>query len=174
MLAVIQDERPLGGRKLDVRIGIHCGPATAGVIGDTRFSYDVWGDAVNFAARMESHGLPGRIQVSEAFRDLTKEVFSFDERGVTEIKSIGTTKRSSWLERKIGAASLIGALAHGIISTEIVGRKTIGIGQRRIAPDNLDVNLRNALRALTGIVVFTQRWVAGGIRAVVNGGVTSG
>ncbi len=92
MLAVIQDERPLGGRKLDVRIGIHCGPATAGVIGDTRFSYDVWGDAVNFAARMELHGLPGRIQVSEAFRDLTKEVFSFDERGVTEIKSIGTTK----------------------------------------------------------------------------------
>jgi class 3 adenylate cyclase len=62
------------------------------VIGDTRFSYDVWGDAVNFAARMESHGLPGRIQVSEAFRDLTKEVFSFDERGVTEIKSIGTTR----------------------------------------------------------------------------------
>jgi adenylate cyclase len=62
------------------------------VIGDTRFSYDVWGDAVNFAARMESHGLPGCIQVSEAFRDLTKEVFSFDERGVTDIKSIGTTK----------------------------------------------------------------------------------
>jgi len=92
MLAAIEDERPLGDRKLDVRIGIHCGPATAGVIGDTRFSYDVWGDAVNFAARMESHGLPGRIQVSEAFRDLTKEVFSFDERGVTEIKSIGTTR----------------------------------------------------------------------------------
>jgi adenylate cyclase len=83
---------PLGDAKLALRIGIHCGPATAGVIGDTRFSYDVWGDAVNFAARMESHGLPGRIQVSEAFRDLTKDVFSFDERGETEIKSIGTTK----------------------------------------------------------------------------------
>ena len=55
------------GRKLDLRVGIHCGPATAGVIGDTRFSYDVWGDAVNVAARMESHGAPGRIQVSEAF-----------------------------------------------------------------------------------------------------------
>ena len=62
---------PLGGRKLELRVGIHCGPATAGVIGDTRFSYDVWGDAVNVAARMESHGAPGRIQVSEAFRQLT-------------------------------------------------------------------------------------------------------
>ena len=46
-------------RKLKLRIGIHCGPATAGVIGDTRFSYDVWGDAVNVASRMESHGEPG-------------------------------------------------------------------------------------------------------------------
>ena len=61
---------PLGGRKLELRVGIHCGPATAGVIGDTRFSYDVWGDAVNVASRMESHGDPGRIQVSEAFRAL--------------------------------------------------------------------------------------------------------
>jgi hypothetical protein len=49
-------------------------PATAGVIGDTRFSYDVWGDAVNVAARMESHGLPGRIQVSEHFHGLTRDV----------------------------------------------------------------------------------------------------
>ena len=46
------------GASSDLRIGIHCGPATAGVIGDTRFSYDVWGDAVNFASRMESHGRP--------------------------------------------------------------------------------------------------------------------
>jgi adenylate cyclase len=92
MLAAIEGSPPLGDRKLNVRIGLHCGPATAGVIGDTRFSYDVWGDAVNFAARMESHGLPGRIQVSEAFRDLTKDVFTFDERGATEIKSIGTTR----------------------------------------------------------------------------------
>jgi len=92
MMDEIDRQPPLGGRKLRLRAGIHCGPATAGVIGDTRFSYDVWGDAVNTASRMESHGEPGRIQVSEAFRDLTKEVFSFDERGVTEIKSIGTTR----------------------------------------------------------------------------------
>jgi adenylate cyclase len=65
---------------------------TAGVIGDTRFTFDVWGDAVNTASRMESHGLPRRIQVSEAFRDLTKDVFLFEERGPTEIKGIGTTQ----------------------------------------------------------------------------------
>jgi adenylate cyclase len=70
---------PLGTRRLELRLGIHCGPATAGVIGDTRFSYDIWGDAVNIAARMESHGLPGRIQVSEAFRDLTGDRFAFED-----------------------------------------------------------------------------------------------
>jgi adenylate cyclase len=69
MMEVISQQPPLGDRKLRLRAGIHCGPATAGVIGDIRFSYDVWGDAVNIASRMESHGEPGRIQVSEAFRN---------------------------------------------------------------------------------------------------------
>ena len=83
---------PLAGRKLELRAGIHCGPATAGVIGDTRFSYDVWGAAVNTASRMESHGEPGRIQVSEAFRDLTGDAFIFEERGVVDMKGIGQTR----------------------------------------------------------------------------------
>jgi adenylate cyclase len=82
----------LGGRKLDLRVGIHCGAATAGVIGETRFSYDIWGDAVNVAARMESHGLPGRIQASEAFRELTAGEFAFEERGTIEIKGLGDMK----------------------------------------------------------------------------------
>ena len=80
---------PLGSGKLDLRAGIHCGPATAGVIGEMRFSYDVWGDAVNMAARMESHGLPGRIQASEAFRVLTAQEFAFEQRGTVKIKGIG-------------------------------------------------------------------------------------
>jgi adenylate cyclase len=82
---------PLGGRKLELRAGIHCGPATAGVIGETRFSYDVWGAAVNTASRMESHGAPSRIQVSKAFRDLTGDAFIFEERGVVDMKGIGET-----------------------------------------------------------------------------------
>jgi adenylate cyclase len=92
MLEASQHQPALGGRKLALRIGIHCGPATAGVIGDMRFSYDVWGAAVNVAARMESHGEPGRIQVSAAFRALTEDAFVFEERGTTDIKGIGSAR----------------------------------------------------------------------------------
>ena len=84
--------RLLGGKRLQLRVGLHCGHATAGVIGDMRFSYDVWGDAVNVAARMESHGLPNRIHVSEAYRALTDSTFIFEERGTTDIKSIGPAR----------------------------------------------------------------------------------
>jgi adenylate cyclase len=82
----------LGGKRLQLRVGLHCGHATAGVIGDVRFSYDVWGDAVNVAARMESHGVPNRIHVSEAFRVMTDGMFIFEERGTTDIKSIGPAR----------------------------------------------------------------------------------
>jgi adenylate cyclase len=92
MLETIARHPPLGERKLRMRIGIHCGPATAGIIGATRFSYDVWGDAVNFASRMESHGVPDRIQVSEVFRDLTKDAFDFEERGTTDLKGLGAAR----------------------------------------------------------------------------------
>jgi adenylate cyclase len=92
MMDEIARQPSLGGRKLRLRIGIHCGPATAGVIGDTRFSYDVWGDAVNTASRMESYGEPGRIQVSEAFRNLAADRFVFEERGATDIKGLGATR----------------------------------------------------------------------------------
>jgi adenylate cyclase len=92
MMDEIDQQPPLGNRKLRLRAGIHCGPATAGVIGDTRFSYDVWGDAVNTASRMESHGEPGRIQVSEAFRNLAADHFVFEERGATDIKGLGATQ----------------------------------------------------------------------------------
>jgi adenylate cyclase len=92
ILAAIDGQPPLGGRKLGLRVGIHAGPATAGVIGDTRFSYDVWGDAVNTASRMESHGLPGRIQVSEAYRALAGDAFAYDERGSTDIKGLGNAR----------------------------------------------------------------------------------
>jgi adenylate cyclase len=84
--------RLLGGKRLSLRVGLHCGHATAGVIGDMRFSYDVWGDAVNVAARMESHGVPNRIHVSEAFRAITDGTFIFEERGTTDIKSIGPAR----------------------------------------------------------------------------------
>jgi adenylate cyclase len=90
MMEAMGSAPPLRERRLGLRVGIHCGPATAGVIGDTRFAFDVWGDAVNTASRMESHSLPGRIQVSEAFRSVVGDLFLFEERGPTEIKGIGT------------------------------------------------------------------------------------
>ncbi|HEX2653335.1 MAG TPA: adenylate/guanylate cyclase domain-containing protein, partial [Xanthobacteraceae bacterium] len=92
MMEIIRRQGPLGGHNLALRIGIHCGEATAGVIGETRVSYDVWGDAVNVASRMESHGEPGRIHVSEAFRALAGDAFTFNERGSMEIKGLGLAR----------------------------------------------------------------------------------
>lgn len=80
---------PLGGKRLALRIGIHAGPATAGIIGETRFSYDVWGDAVNTAARMEGYGEAGRIQVTPAFRALAGEDFAYETRGGIQMKGLG-------------------------------------------------------------------------------------
>jgi len=94
-LAILRSQADLpalGGKHLALRIGLHTGSATAGIIGDTRFTYDVWGDAVNMASRMESHGLPGRIQVSEAFRAVVQNAFRFEERGIIEIRGIGPTR----------------------------------------------------------------------------------
>ncbi|MBX9777676.1 MAG: adenylate/guanylate cyclase domain-containing protein [Xanthobacteraceae bacterium] len=100
MLDAIGRQPPLGGRAPRLRIGIHCGPATAGVIGDTRFSYDVWGDAVNMAARMESNGEPGKIHVSESFRSLTLDRFEFEDGGTVELKGIGTARSYFLLREK--------------------------------------------------------------------------
>ena len=67
MLELLDQYNEINGTDLKLRIGIHCGPLTAGVIGSQKFSYDIWGDTVNVASRMESTGEPGRIHVSEAF-----------------------------------------------------------------------------------------------------------
>jgi adenylate cyclase len=74
---------------LDFRVGIHSGTVVAGVIGKKKFSYDLWGDAVNTAARLEAHGLPGEIQVSAQVRDLLIDKFQFVERGLVELKGKG-------------------------------------------------------------------------------------
>ncbi len=79
----------LGGAPFEVRIGINSGPVVAGVIGKRKFSYDVWGDTVNLAARLEETGLPGRIQVSQATRALLGDRFAFEARGPVELKGKG-------------------------------------------------------------------------------------
>ncbi len=75
--------------ELEARIGIHSGPIMAGVIGTHKFVYDVWGDTVNTASRMESHSLPGRIQISAATRAMVGERFKFERRGTIEVKGKG-------------------------------------------------------------------------------------
>ena len=75
------------GLMLDVRVGVHTGPVVAGVIGTRKFAYDIWGDTVNVASRMESHGLPGRLQVSDDVRRALGRRYAFEDRGVIEIKN---------------------------------------------------------------------------------------
>jgi adenylate cyclase len=82
------------GYALQVRIGINTGAVVAGVIGKRKFIYDLWGDAVNIASRMESHGVAGRVQVTEATRRRLGQSFLFEERGVIDIK--GMRKLQTW------------------------------------------------------------------------------
>jgi adenylate cyclase len=103
MLRFQAERPPLGDRRLTLRVGIHTGPAVAGVIGDTRISYDLWGDAVNVASRMESHGVPGRIQVSEAYRRMVGEAFAFELRGATQIKGLGAPRTFFLVAEEVGA-----------------------------------------------------------------------
>jgi len=78
------------GTSLQIRIGINCGPVVAGVIGKSKFIYDLWGDTVNLASRMESHGVAGRIHVSEAIYQRVKDRFRVESRGNIEIKGKGS------------------------------------------------------------------------------------
>ena len=91
MKAAMEGHGPLGGRTLALRIGIHSGPLVAGVSGDLRLAYDVWGDTVNIAQRMEAHGRAGHIQVSSAFQTLAAEIFDFGSSRVIEVKGLGET-----------------------------------------------------------------------------------
>jgi class 3 adenylate cyclase len=77
------------GAKLQMRIGIHTGAAVGGVIGIKRFAFDLWGDAINVASRMESHGLPGEIQVSEAAYAALRERYALEPRGTIKVKGKG-------------------------------------------------------------------------------------
>src|SRR5207249_9484518 len=76
---------------LSFRIGINSGPAVACIVGREKFHYDLWGDTVNIASRMESHGLPDQIQVTESVYERLKNDFVFERRGFIDVKGKGQT-----------------------------------------------------------------------------------
>jgi adenylate cyclase len=79
----------LNGHKINIRVGVNSGPMVAGVIGKTKFHYDLWGDTVNTASRMESNGEPGRVQVTTQTYTLLKEEFDLELRGAIQIRGKG-------------------------------------------------------------------------------------
>ncbi len=89
------------GSDLRVRIGVHTGPVIAGVIGKNKFIYDVWGDTVNTASRMESHGVPRAIHVSDATFEATRGLFDFESRGTIHVRGKGDMQTYLLLRRKV-------------------------------------------------------------------------
>jgi guanylate cyclase len=83
------DRNVYGGHKLSFRIGINSGPVVAGVIGRRKFIYDLWGDAVNTASRMESHGHSGIIQVTRDTYELIRDDFACEPQGTIDVKGKG-------------------------------------------------------------------------------------
>ncbi len=77
------------GQRVNFRIGINSGSMIAGVIGRRKFVYDVWGDAVNIASRMESHGLGGAVQITQTTYELIKNEFVCEPRGTVNVKGKG-------------------------------------------------------------------------------------
>jgi adenylate cyclase len=96
MLAAIEAGNHDAEHPVSIRIGIHTGPAVAGVIGIKKFFYDVWGDTVNTASRMESSGAPGRVHISQQTAQLVEGQFEVEERGMVEMKGKGCL-RTYWL-----------------------------------------------------------------------------
>jgi adenylate cyclase len=113
MREAITSSEIAGRPGLQLRIGINSGPVVAGVIGTKRFLYDLWGDAVNTASRMESHGTPGEIQITGATYELLKDEFVCSRRGTIEVKGQGPTETWYLVGRPPDAAGVLRDVSAG-------------------------------------------------------------
>ncbi len=107
MLEITRQYGQARGLNLQLRIGLNSGPVVAGVIGVTKFIYDLWGDTVNLASRMESTGVPGEIQVTRSTYEYLKDNFKLESRGLVQVKGKGEIE--TWiLQAELHVAEVVG------------------------------------------------------------------
>ncbi len=122
MVASLAPGGAVGDLGLDLRVGINSGPVVAGVIGRRKFLYDLWGDAVNTASRMESHGTAGAIQITRATYDLLKDEFVCTSRGTVTVKGKGDMETWYLIGRRdaaVAGGEPIGAPLADPMTTEV-------------------------------------------------------
>jgi class 3 adenylate cyclase len=100
MLEEMGRYRTNAGVSMQIRVGLHIGPGIGGVIGLKKFIYDVWGDTVNTASRLESHGEPGRIQVTAETARRLEHAYRLERRGTVELKGKGPTETFFLLDHR--------------------------------------------------------------------------